>query len=145
MYEYEKHLGFGMEPFNLSPKQKRQNKVASRDLIQTLREVHCIVVPNDFEERLLSAHYSVSAAQLSISNQAITSVVNACREWAKYLQNPADFDKLVCYEILTLAVSHSCVLSNYFLEKEAFQLVDDKPGYSYATVIDMLGNVKVIR
>lgn len=128
-------------------KQQQSGLLSANEIVHYLEEHYSFKdVPDDLAHKLSAAHNFSYITPLRMSTAAIDGIVLACREWAKYLSNPKDFDRLVFHELVTMAKCHTSVLSSYFTESVAgFKLTESKPGLSYALIVDRVGNVKAVR
>lgn len=136
---------FASEPFKTSQEQRNLDKQNVAELLNNLKEVYHIKVPDKFVNRLLEAHFCTSSAPFYMSDNTINSIFEACSKWKTYLKNPADFDSLVCNELIYMEIAHCSVLSAYFIEKAGIELVDKRPSPSYALIVSRNGDVKEIR
>lgn len=135
---------FATEPHNPSIQQRKSSKLSAESIVRYIQEHHCINVPDDFVIELLSAHFNVSAAPFTMHHSAVDGIISACTEWKQYLSDQTDFDRLVCHELISMAKSHTSILSVYFIENAGFRLVETKPVPSYALIVDRDGEVREI-
>lgn len=114
-----------------------------------LQRVHLVNLPKDFRTRLRLSHYEHHAygSDFSVSFQTIDAIVKSCAMWRDYLENPEDFDNLVCLETCSMVEIHASVISaRNFYEKQGAHGVhlkkDACPSELFTTVVTYDGSVK---
>lgn len=137
---------FATETHNSSiPQGRSSSRHTAESIVKYLRDYKNINVPDDFVIELLSAHLNVSAAPFTMHHSAVDGIISACTEWKQYLSDQTDFDRLVCYELISMARSHASVFSVHFTEKAGFRLLQTKPAPSYALIVYRDGEVNEVR
>ena len=101
-----------------------RNKLHTLRIIEYLTNYHNIQVPKNFSSQLLVAHQESYSSSFNISFRTIDAIVHACELFDEYVLS---LNQLVCFEILTMARIHTCVISKTALAKDLIPLRKEVP------------------
>lgn len=88
--------------------QAKKNRLKALKITEHLKNSHGIEVPENFSEQLLTAHQESYISSFSIPLSTIDAIVDACELFEEYV---LDISQLVCFEVLTMARIHTCIIS----------------------------------
>ena len=115
-------------------------EVAQR-LCNYIEQVHDIVLPEDFMEKLVNAHCKFNQFRSFYMNyEHVDAIVTACHVWKDYIADN-EFNNLLCGEFLSFAKIHTSVIQAPKIQSiKGIRLVA-YPDFRFATIVSKNGDV----
>lgn len=115
-------------------------EVAQR-LCNYIEQVHNIVLPEDFMEKLVNAHCKFNRFHsFYMDYKHVDAIVTACEVWEDYIA-PGEFNKLLCSELLSFAKIHTSVIQAPKIQSVQCVRLAVFPDYRFATIVSQNGDV----
>ena len=117
--------------------QANKETPAAEKVHKYLQEVHGVKTPENFAVKLTLAHHDFRGSPFTMNLRLVDAVVEACEHWQEFVAN---WDELVCAEVLSMARIHTSVIHRYFLIKKGFFL-QKQPSLYRKTTVTAEGNI----